>query len=103
MWKDYHESGYNTKNCDDVLRISGKKNRDSRKGIPILLLLSGREDSNLRPHGPEPCALARLRYAPYLFKLRRAFYHAEISPSNIEAYGLNSAGTPRPFDNACAF
>ena len=25
MWKDYHESGYNTKNCDDVLRISDKK------------------------------------------------------------------------------
>ncbi len=26
---------------------------------------SGREDLNLRPHGPEPCALAGLRYAPY--------------------------------------
>ena len=25
---------------------------------------SGREDSNLRPHGPEPCALTGLRYAP---------------------------------------
>ena len=25
---------------------------------------SGREDLNLRPHGPEPCALAGLRYAP---------------------------------------
>ena len=25
---------------------------------------SGREDLNLRPHGPEPCALADLRYAP---------------------------------------
>ncbi len=25
---------------------------------------SGREDLNLRPHGPEPCALASLRYAP---------------------------------------
>ncbi len=25
---------------------------------------SGREDSNLRPHGPEPCALAKLSYAP---------------------------------------
>jgi hypothetical protein len=25
---------------------------------------SGREDLNLRPHGPEPCALARLSYAP---------------------------------------
>jgi hypothetical protein len=26
---------------------------------------SGREDLNLRPHGPEPCALTVLRYAPY--------------------------------------
>ena len=28
---------------------------------------SGREDLNLRPHGPEPCALAKLSYAPWLF------------------------------------
>ena len=27
-------------------------------------LKSGQEDSNLRPHGPEPCALAKLSYAP---------------------------------------
>ncbi len=27
---------------------------------------SGREDLNLRPHGPEPCALAKLSYAPSL-------------------------------------
>jgi hypothetical protein len=26
---------------------------------------SGREDLNLRPHGPEPCALTGLRYAPF--------------------------------------
>src|SRR5271165_948052 len=25
---------------------------------------SGREDLNLRPHDPEPCALAKLSYAP---------------------------------------
>ncbi len=25
---------------------------------------SGREDSNLRPHGPKPCALTGLSYAP---------------------------------------
>ena len=25
---------------------------------------SGREDLNLRPHGPEPCRLAKLSYAP---------------------------------------
>ncbi len=27
-------------------------------------LVSGREDLNLRPHRPERCALAGLRYAP---------------------------------------
>src|SRR4051812_32326341 len=27
-------------------------------------MVSGQEDSNLRPHGPEPCALAKLSYAP---------------------------------------
>ena len=26
--------------------------------------VSGRRDLNPRPHGPEPCALAGLRYAP---------------------------------------
>jgi Phage integrase family len=26
---------------------------------------SGREDLNFRPHGPEPCALAKLSYAPF--------------------------------------
>jgi integrase len=29
-------------------------------------LQSGREDLNLRPHGPEPCALAKLSYAPVI-------------------------------------
>ncbi len=28
-------------------------------------LESGRLDSNQRPHGPEPCALAKLSYAPW--------------------------------------
>ena len=32
-------------------------------------LQSGREDLNLRPHGPEPCALTGLRYAPKLLAL----------------------------------
>jgi hypothetical protein len=30
---------------------------------------SGREDSNLRPPGPEPGALARLSHAPNIFSL----------------------------------
>src|SRR4051812_7532534 len=35
-------------------------------GLPQVLIQpqSGREDLNLRPHGPEPCALAKLSYAP---------------------------------------
>src|ERR1700687_3637246 len=31
---------------------------------------SGREDSNLRPHGPEPCALAKLSYAPTVVMIK---------------------------------
>src|SRR5437764_7954332 len=30
-----------------------------------LYIKSGQEDLNLRPHGPEPCALAKLSYAPF--------------------------------------
>src|ERR1041384_8658875 len=36
-------------------RLSTRDNRPDK---------SGREDLNLRPHGPEPCALAKLSYAP---------------------------------------
>src|SRR3954453_8567808 len=32
--------------------------------VPQKVTKSGREDLNLRPHGPEPCALAKLSYAP---------------------------------------
>ena len=32
---------------------------------------SGRKDLNLRPHGPEPCALAKLSYAPsFTYRIR---------------------------------
>src|SRR5205823_2795191 len=41
---------------------AGTLNSCSAKG----LRKSGREDLNLRPHGPEPCALAKLSYAPFL-------------------------------------
>ena len=33
------------------------------------MFYSGQEDSNLRPHGPEPCALAKLSYAPFFKRL----------------------------------
>ena len=36
---------------------------------------SGQEDLNLRPHGPEPCALTRLSYAPRC--LRREGVHGK--------------------------
>ena len=48
---------------------------------------SGREDLNLRPHGPEPCALTELRYAPnngiicpllHLYKLKVVGYNGAI-------------------------
>src|ERR1700738_4919538 len=34
------------------------------------LLKSGRKDLNLRPHGPEPCALAKLSYAPSVVMIK---------------------------------
>ena len=34
---------------------------------PLFSQWSGREDLNLRPLGPEPSALTRLRYAPKNF------------------------------------
>ena len=37
-------------------------------GTVVRKCQSGREDSNLRPHGPEPCALAKLSYAPFLLR-----------------------------------
>ena len=47
---------------------------------------SGREDLNLRPHGPEPCALAGLRYAPIPVSLADA-----IIPQmpHLVKYGLS--------------
>ena len=39
-----------------------KKERHPPRGGVVLK--SGRVDLNLRPHGPEPCALAKLSYAP---------------------------------------
>src|SRR5258708_23894115 len=46
-------------------RESGRAS--ARRDVQIKLLIrkwSGRKDLNLRPPGPEPGALARLRYAP---------------------------------------
>src|SRR5579883_3203437 len=48
---------------------SPRPRREGLKSTPkfrpdLYLRQSGREDLNLRPHGPEPCALAKLSYAP---------------------------------------
>ena len=32
--------------------------------VPDFSVQSGRQDLNLRPHGPQPCALAKLSHAP---------------------------------------
>jgi integrase len=56
-----------------VVEIAGKPNEKGRLlGKSKRPSKSGREDSNLRPFGPEPNALARLRYAP--FRNRRPAY-----------------------------
>ena len=52
---------------------------------------SGRQDLNLRPHGPEPCALARLSYAPRWdgpFDLSELAGSVNCISSRIEDCGL---------------
>src|SRR5947199_6381359 len=52
---------------------------------------SGQEDLNLRPHGPEPCALTRLSYAP-------GSGRAEWRKKNRDSRGTaqpGQTGTPR--------
>ena len=43
--------------------ITTKKVRNPIK-VPDFSVQSGRQDLNLRPHGPQPCALAKLSHAP---------------------------------------
>ncbi len=47
-----------------MLGNSSKKPIDLLIERLCILSESGREDLNFRPHGPEPCALAKLSYAP---------------------------------------
>jgi hypothetical protein len=39
---------------------------------------SGRRDLNSGPHGPEPCALAGLRYAPSAWDYNRAYQDSQV-------------------------
>jgi hypothetical protein len=64
-----HATGADHRDAIKGFRVTSGK----RKAPPVskcstrfafLSSLSGRPDSNWRPHGPEPCALAKLRYAP---------------------------------------
>ena len=48
----------------DLQMILKKKEVRNLGQVPDGLLQSGRQDSNLRPHGPQPCALAKLSHAP---------------------------------------
>jgi hypothetical protein len=56
---------------------------------------SGREDLNLRPYGPEPYALTRLRYAPksrliYMFNISQR--HKE-QKNTLQVTGFKLHGT----------
>ena len=50
----------------EIEHLTNSRLNGFRKGLYEVLMIpkSGREDLNLRPHGPEPCALAKLSYAP---------------------------------------
>ena len=59
---------------------------------------SGREDLNLRPHGPEPCALAMLSYAPFLAITKAlASYRTRLGCQlrNVDESATGAAGSPR--------
>src|SRR6476646_1354806 len=61
----------------------------TRRGARVLAALhkwSGQEDLNLRPHGPEPCALTRLSYAPGV----------EDAPEAARKRNADSRGTAQP-------
>src|SRR3954468_635136 len=64
---------------------------------------SGREDLNLRPHGPEPCALAKLSYAPC--DERYGFYRigagCQSKLTGFEARVLASRGMERGRRKRC--
>ena len=57
---------------------NGKENKKRHQNE--MSFLSGRADLNRRPHGPEPCALAGLSYAPMEVIIIQAigFWQGEI-------------------------
>jgi hypothetical protein len=46
--------------------------KDKMENVPFCPVMSGRQDSNLRPPGPKPGAITGLRYAPIGFGHRVA-------------------------------
>ena len=52
-----------------VISLAKYKNKGLRTTVNPYFIWSGQEDLNLRPPAPKAGALAKLRYAPYLFYL----------------------------------
>src|SRR3954447_19997268 len=70
---------------------------------------SGQEDLNLRPHGPEPCALTRLSYAPGSGRAERRKRAAilreprsRVKPACPRVHSAKSATRFRPKRSAAA-
>jgi hypothetical protein len=65
---------------------------------------SGREDLNLRPHGPEPCALTELRYAPndgIILALMRLYKPAGNSYNEAGSCPYSSVRIEQRFPKPC--
>src|SRR5436189_3044780 len=58
-----------TRSADEARSRRAEKAGETHPPSCPFPVKSGREDLNLRPHGPEPCALAKLSYAPWLFRI----------------------------------
>ena len=65
--------------CGSIAKTNEPETPESTSEWPPVSGESGREDLNLRPHGPEPCALAGLRYAPNALHYRPFGLRCQIS------------------------
>ena len=75
--------------------LSPSKENGEPRGLPVAHRSgwSGREDSNLRPLGPEPSALARLSHAPVEDALR--LYHAPRAHAKGSVVPTTAGVNPR--------
>ena len=85
MWKDYHESGHNTKITCSNNFTAVKKTGTPEKGIPAVIFVIGRGE-RIRTSGLMDPNHARSPDCATPRKSQGAFYHAKITPSNVKFF-----------------